>query len=198
VEPSFAIGQRALVVERLVWDCVSLLEPEVAERLERDCGIDAIAISHPHYYTAMVQWAERLDARVLLHEADREWIMRPSERIELWSGERLEVSPALTLIRLGGHYAGGTVCLWSDGAEGRGALLSADIVAVVADRDWASFMWSYPNLIPLPAREIERMQGVLADLRFDRIYGAFWGSVMAEDAHRKVQRSAERDIRAGS
>ena len=198
VEPSFAIGQRALQVEGLVWDCVSLLEPEVAERLERGGGINAIAISHPHYYTSMIEWAERLDARVLLHEADREWIMRPSERIELWSGESLEVSPALTLIRLGGHYAGGTVCLWSDGAGGRGALLSADIVAVVADRDWASFMWSYPNLIPLPAREIRRMQGVLAELRFDRVYGAFWGSVMADDAHRKVQRSAERYIRAVS
>lgn len=198
VEPSFAIGQRALLVERLLWDCVSLLEPNLAERIERDGGIDTIAISHPHYYTAMVDWADRFDARILLHEADRDWIMRPSPRIELWSGDRVEVSRTLTLIRLGGHFPGGTVCLWSAGAEGRGAMLGADIVAVVQDRDWVTFMWSFPNMIPLPAREIERMRGALADLRFDRVYGAFWSSIMAEGAHGKVQRSAERYIRAVS
>lgn len=196
VEPSFAITQRALLVERTLWDCVSLLDPDVAARLEERGGVDTIAISHPHYYTSMVDWAERFDARVLLHEADREWIMRPSDRIELWSGERLELSPSLELIRLGGHFPGGTVCLWSAGAGGRGALLTGDIVAVVADRDWVSFMWSYPNLIPLPAREIERMGEVLSGLPFERLYGAFWGSVIDADAHAKVLRSVERYVRA--
>jgi hypothetical protein len=197
-EPSFAIGQRALRAEGVLWDCVSLLEPGAAQRLEDEGGVETIAVSHPHYYTAMVDWAERLDARVLLHEADREWIMRPSERIELWSGDRVQLTPAITLIRLGGHFAGGTVCLWSEGAGGRGALFTGDIVAVVADRDWVSFMWSYPNLIPLPRREIERMRDVLSDLRFDRLYGAFWSSVMEADARTKVLRSAERYIRAVS
>jgi glyoxylase-like metal-dependent hydrolase (beta-lactamase superfamily II) len=159
-------------------------------------AIDAIAISHPHYYSTMVDWSERFDARILLHEADREWIMRPSPRIELWSGDALRLSPSVTLIRLGGHFPGGTVCLWSAGAEGRGALLSGDIVMVVEDCDWASFMWSYPNLIPLPAREVQRMRAVLAELEFERVYGAWWERVMAGDARRKVLRSADRYIRA--
>jgi hypothetical protein len=111
VEPEFAIGQRALVVERLVWDCVSLLSEAAAGRIAPAGGIDAIAISHPHFYTAMVEWAERLDARVLLHEADREWIMRPSPRIELWSGERLAVSDGLSLIgSVGTSRAGRCAC----------------------------------------------------------------------------------------
>ncbi len=196
MEPDFGIGQRALVVERLVWDCVSLLSDETAQRLAASGGVDAIAISHPHFYTAMVEWAERLDARVLLHEDDREWVMRPSSRIELWSGERFSVSDGLTLIRVGGHFPGGTVCLWAAGAGGRGALLSADIVTVVPDRDWVSFMWSYPNLIPLAAREIRRIRSVIEGLRFDRVYGGWWDRVMAEGAHEKVLRSADRYLRA--
>ena len=61
---------------------------------------------------------------------------------------------AITLLRLGGHFAGGTVLHWPAGAEGRGALLTGDIVMVVPDRTVVSFMWSYPNLLPLPASEV--------------------------------------------
>lgn len=196
VEPSVAIGQRALLVERLLWDCVPLLDEPAAERIAGQGGIEAIAISHPHFYTAMVSWAERFDARVLLHEDDRDWIMRPSSRIELWSGERLAVSEALTLVRVGGHFPGGTVCLWHRGANGAGALLASDIVTVVPDTDWVSFMWSYPNLIPLPAREVARIRSVLAELRFDRVYGGWWERVMTDGAHAKVLRSADRYARA--
>jgi hypothetical protein len=190
-EPEFAIGQRAIHVEGgVLWDCVTLLDEATAEAVERAGGIHTIAISHPHYYSAMVEWADRFDARILLHEADREWVMRPSERIEHWSGERAQASDEVELIRLGGHFAGGTVALWND------VLLSGDVVSIVADRDWASFMWSYPNLIPLPAREVERIRGVVETLEFDRVYGAFWGSVMRGDARAKVLRSADRYLAA--
>ena len=53
-EPSFAIGQRALLVDGLLWDCVTLLDGETADALARAGGIHTIAISHPHYYSAMV------------------------------------------------------------------------------------------------------------------------------------------------
>jgi len=122
--------------------------------------------------------------------------MRPSARVELWSGERYALDGERELIRLGGHFAGGTVCLWRRGAEGRGALLTGDIVQVVADRDWLSYMYSYPNLIPLPAREIARIRSVLETLRFDRIYGAWWHAVVAGDAKRKALRSADRYLAA--
>jgi hypothetical protein len=191
MEPSFAIGQRALHVEGLLWDCIPLVDVAALGG-----EVDTIAISHPHYYSAMVEWADALDARVLLHEADRRWVMRPSSRVELWSGERLEVSPALELHRLGGHFPGGTVCLWRGGAGGRGALLSGDIVQVVSDRDWVSFMWSYPNLIPLPAADVERIAARVAELEFDRIYGAWWDRVVADGAKEKVARSAARYVDA--
>jgi hypothetical protein len=196
MQRSFAIGQRALLVDGLLWDCISLFDDEIETAVEAAGGIDTIAISHPHYYTTMVDWAERFDARILLHEADRQWIMRPSDRIELWSGDELAVSEGLRLINLGGHFAGGTVCLWAAGAGGAGALLSGDIVQVVPDRDWASFMWSYPNHIPLPAREVARIRDRVAVLQFDRVIGAWWDRVMDGDARAKVLRSADRYISA--
>jgi hypothetical protein len=195
-EPSFAIGQRALLVGGLLWDCITLLDDATVETIEAAGGIHTIAISHPHYYSAMVEWAERFDARVLLHEADAEWVMRPSARVEHWSGERRAVSEELELVRLGGHFDGGTVCLWREGAGGAGALLSGDIVQVVADRNWVSFMYSYPNLIPLPAREVERIRGVVETLEFDRVYGAWWPAVVDKDAKQKVLASADRYVAA--
>ena len=195
-EPSFAIGQRALLVDGLLWDCISLLDDATATVVEELGGISTIAISHPHYYASMVEWAERFDARIVLHEADREWIMRPHLRIDLWGGDRLRLSSTVELVRLGGHFAGGTVCSWRTGADGRGALFSGDIVQVVPDRDWVSFMYSYPNLIPLPSSEIERMRGRLDQLEFDRVYGAWWDKVVIADAKAKVLRSADRYIRA--
>jgi hypothetical protein len=194
--PTFAIGQRALLVAGLLWDCITLLDDATVEAVERAGGIHTIAISHPHYYSAMVEWAERFDTRVLLHEADAEWVMRPSKRIEHWGGERQAVSDDLELVRLGGHFDGGTVCLWRGGAGGAGALLSGDIVQVVADRDWVSFMYSYPNLIPLPASEVERIRGVVETLDFDRVYGAWWPAVVDKDAKRKVLASADRYVAA--
>jgi hypothetical protein len=194
--PSFGIGQRAFHVENLLWDCIALIDDATVDELARRGGIDTIAISHPHYYTTMVEWAERLDARILLHEADREWIMRPSDRIELWSGDEHRLTDRLTLINLGGHFPGGAVCLWSAGADGNGALLSGDILQVVPDRDWVSFMWSYPNLIPLPASTVERIRDQIAGYSFDRVYGAFKGRQIDGAGHSKVLRSADRYIKA--
>jgi hypothetical protein len=196
LEPEFAIGQRALLAGGLLWDCIPLVDDRAAEAIAAHGGLSAIAISHPHYYTSMVEWAERYDATVLLHEADARHVMRPSPRIELWSGARRRVSDELELVRLGGHFAGGTACLWRAGAGGRGVLLSGDIVTVVADRDWVSFMWSYPNLIPLPAFEIERIRAAVAGLAFDRLYGAWWDRIVASDARTKVLRSADRYLDA--
>jgi hypothetical protein len=195
-DPSFAIGQRALLVDGLLWDCITLLDDATAGAVEAAGGIHTIAISHPHYYSAMVEWAERFDARILLHEADREWVMRHSDRIDFWSGDRRAVSNELELVRLGGHFDGGTVCLWRAGAERQGALLSGDIVQVVADRNWVSFMYSSPNLIPLPVSEIERIRGVIETLAFDRVYGAWWDTILGEDAKAKVLRSADRYLSA--
>jgi hypothetical protein len=197
IEPSFAIGQRALLTRGLLWDCITLLDEQAAATIEQLGGVDTIAISHPHYYSSMNAWAERFHARILLHEDDREHVMFETPRIEFWGGERRPVSDGLELIRLGGHFQGATVCLARDAAGGRGALLSGDVIQVVPDRGWASFMWSYPNLIPLPAGEIERIRAAVVELGdFDRVYGAWWGRVIEADGKARVLASADRYLAA--
>ncbi len=198
--PSFAIGERALLVQsaqgNVLWDCMSLIDDETVAGIERLGGLSAIAISHPHYYSTMVEWADRFDIPVYLHEADRQWVMRPSERIRFWSGETYPLADGMLLIRLGGHFAGGTVLDWKAGAGGRGALLSGDIIQVVSDRQWVSFMYSYPNLIPLPSAEVQRIRDTIAPYSFERLYGAWFERIVSHDAHGAVLRSADRYIRA--
>jgi len=129
---------------------------------------------------------------VLLHRDDADWIMRPDHAIELWEGETRELG-GLTLLRLGGHFAGATVLHRPDGD---GTLLSGDVVQVIPDREWVSFMYSYPNLIPLPAAEVQRMAAALEPYAFERIQGAWWGTTISSDGSAIVQRSAERYVRA--
>ncbi|MET0430260.1 MAG: MBL fold metallo-hydrolase, partial [Microvirga sp.] len=149
----------------------------------------------PHYYTRMQDWSEAFGGvPIHLHAADREWIMRPSPAIRLWEGETLAIAPGATLLRLGGHFAGGTVLHWAQGADGAGVLLSGDIVQVAADPRRVSFLWSYPNMMPLPAREVARIGQILAQWEFERIYGAFDGKTVTQDARAVVARSVERYV----
>jgi hypothetical protein len=190
VEPWFAIGQRALLVENVMWDCVHLVDGEAVQVVERRGGLRAIAISHPHYYTGMVEWAHRFDCPVYIHADDERWIMRPDPSIELWEGDVKELGGGLTLVRCGGHFAGGTVL------HRAGLLLSGDIVQVIPDRSHVSFMYSYPNLIPLQAAAVEGIAAALEPFEFDTIYGAWWGRIVRGDAKGIVRRSAERYVRA--
>jgi glyoxylase-like metal-dependent hydrolase (beta-lactamase superfamily II) len=144
----------------------------------------------------MVEWARAFDAAIYLHADDRQWVMRPDPSIVFWDGETRPLGEGLTLIRCGGHFAGGTVLHWAAGAEGRGALLAGDILQVVSDRRYVSFMYSYPNLIPLPADGVRRVVAAVEPYPFDRLYGAWWDRIVARDAKAAVARSAARYIAA--
>ena len=199
-EPSFAIGQRAILVQtrqgNVLWDCISYVDDETVAAIQQRGALKAMAISHPHFFTTMVEWAQRFDVPIYLHESLRRWVMRPSERIMYWSGETHTLMDDMTLVRLGGHFTGSTVLHWPHGAEGRGVLLTGDTIQVVPDRRWVSFMYSYPNLIPLPASVVRRMRDAIAAYDFERLYGMRFESVVASDAKNAVLRSADRYIRA--
>ncbi len=199
-EPRFAIGQRALLIQsdqgNVLWDCISLIDDETIEKVNALGGVQAIAISHPHYYSSAVEWAQAFGVRLYLHKADRQWAMRPDPAIEFWQGNTLELQPGITLIRAGGHFEGGTVCHWAAGANGAGTLCTGDVIQVVADKRWVSFMYSYPNLIPLSADKIRRIVEAVEPYSFERIYGAWWDAVVTPEAKASVRRSAERYIKA--
>jgi len=198
--PEFAIGQRALLVHtphgNVLWDSISLIDEPTITLVNALGGVSAIAISHPHFYSSMVEWSHAFDAPIYLHAADRQSVMRPDSAVEFWRGETKTLSEGVTLIRAGGHFAGGTVLHWAAGAEGKGALFSGDILTVVADRRHVSFMYSYPNLIPLPARAVRQIVAAVEPYPFDRIYGGWWGKVIESDAQAAVARSAARYIAA--
>jgi hypothetical protein len=195
--PSFAIGQRALLVPfgdaNLLWDCVTLLDDATAAEVERRGGLAAIAISHPHYYSCMVEWAHRFDCPIHLHAADAEWVMRPDPAISSWDGETLELGRGLTLVRGGGHFPGGAVL---HRAEGTGALLVGDIIQVIPDRAHVGFMWSYPNLVPLPDAEVQRIAAAVEPFAYEAIYGAWWDAIIPAGGPAIVRRSADRYSRA--
>ena len=174
-----------------MWDCVSLLDDETADEVEVVGGLAAIAVSHPHYYSSLVEWAQRFDCPVYLHADDAEWLMRPDDRVVLWQGETHEFGDGLTLVRCGGHFAGGQVLH----VAGRNALLSGDIVQVIPDRRWVSFMYSYPNLIPERPSVVRRGLSLLEPYPFERVYGAWWRRVVEADGTAAVRRSAQRYLR---
>jgi hypothetical protein len=200
LRPSFAIGQRMLLVStdggNVLWDMIPALTEAGLDEVRERGGAAAIAISHPHYYGAASAWSAALgDIPVLIHAADAEWVTRPFDALEPWEGDTRSLPGDLTLVRLGGHFPGATVLHWPAGADGRGALLSGDVVMALPDRN-VSFMWSYPNLVPLPGSEVERIGTALEPWAFDRIYGAWWDRVVLADAKAAVRRSVERYARA--
>lgn len=199
--PKFAIGQRALLVQtaqgNLLWDCISLIDETTTKAVRALGGVAAIAISHPHYYSSMVEWSEKFrKAPIYIHADDRPWVVRPSVNIVFWKGEQQKLFGNLTLIRCGGHFEGGAVLHWADGEEGAGALLTGDIIQVVQDRRFVSFMWSYPNYIPLPASAVNRIVQSVGPFGFKRIYGAWWDAIVDHDAKAAVERSAARYLSA--
>ena len=197
VAPAVGIGQRALLVRtphgNVLWDCIALLDGAARRQVTDLGGIDAICMSHPHFYGANVDIADAFDARILIPRADERWIQRPSPRIELFDDDA-EPVPGLTLARIGGHFDGAAVLHWPAGSEGRGALLTGDTITVVQDRDWVSFMWSYPNLIPLDEHTVLDIARRVERFRFDRVYGGWWGRVVVEDGAGAIRRSADRYV----
>ena len=200
-EPSFAIGQRALLVRspagNLLWDCVSLVDQQTVDRIQDLGGIKAIAISHPHFYSGMIEWSHAFnDAPVYLQHADRAWVMREDPHIEFWAGTTKPLWDGITLINCGGHFEGSTVLHCPDAGGGRGALLTGDTIQVVMDRRSVSFMRSYPNLIPLAAPAVSQIRTRIEPFTFDQIYGGWWGRNILSNGKEVLNQSVERYLGA--
>lgn len=200
VEPAFGIGQRALLAEtpdgNLLWDCVPLVSDEAVTALNARGKVRAIAISHPHFHSAIVEWSRALgDIPIYIHAGNREWVMRPDPAIVFWEEETKTILPDLTLIRCGGHFTGSSVCHWKRRGK-PSVLLAGDTVQVVMDRKHVSFMYSYPNLWPLNARAVRRIAQALEPFDYEQVFSAFWHMRILEDGKEAVARSVERYLQA--
>jgi hypothetical protein len=174
--PEFGIGQRALLLQTarggVLWDCVSLIDASTIGLVKALGGLQAIAISHPHYYGSMVEWSRAFGGvPIYLHEADRQWVQYPDSSIVFWTGETRPLHDDMTLIRVGGHFSGFQVLHWASGEHGGGAMMTGDMPQVCPDRRHVSFMYSYPNFVPLDGATVRGIVAKLEGYTYSKLYG---------------------------
>jgi glyoxylase-like metal-dependent hydrolase (beta-lactamase superfamily II) len=196
--PALGIGQLGKLVctdagsdGNVLWDPPGFVDDAAVAAVAEHGPVVAIVTSHPHMFGAQVEWSHLLGGvPVYVNAADADWVMRPDPVITQWS-DTLQLTPSLSVVRVGGHFPGSAVACWADGADGRGVLLVGDTIFPNPDRRTVGFMRSYPNLFPLSAAVAQRIADTLAQLRFDRIYGLHTNVVEA-DGQAAVQFSAAR------
>ena len=200
-QPKFAIGQRALLLctpeGNILWDCISLVDDATVTLINALGGLRAIAISHPHFYTTLVDWSRAFgNVPVHLHAADASWVHQTDKCIRFWEGDRFDLAKGITLVRAGGHFPGGSMLHWAAGAEGKGVVCSADMAIANVDRKSFSFMRSIPNFIPLSTATVRSIGVALEPFAFDRVYSHHWERVIQSDAKKILRASVERFIAA--
>ena len=193
--PTFGIGQHSKLVcgtgGNVLWDPCGFVDNDGVAAVAARGQVIAIVASHPHMFGAQVQWSRLLGGvPVYVNAADVDWVMRADPSIQTWSGT-LKLTPALSVIEIGGHFPGSAVAVWRDGAEGRGVLLAGDTIFPNPDGRTLGFMRSYPNRIPLSGAVVQRMAEALAELEFDRVYGIFTNAI-ERNARACVRYSADR------
>ncbi|KAI5847406.1 beta-lactamase-like protein [Morchella snyderi] len=189
-EPKFAIGQRAFLIQtergNILWDLITYLDQETINIINALGGLKAIIISHPHYYTTYAVWARTFNCPVYIASEDHSWLCRRDDTISLEQIDTLTFQPlrdynGLVAIKVGGHFPGSMVLYHKLGA----ALFIADSIVTVpsalyhVDRHPGtatySFMWSIPNMIPLPPSKIMKIINRLEGYQYQSTFGAFNG-----------------------
>ncbi|WP_228414274.1 hypothetical protein [Chryseobacterium sp. CH21] len=190
--PKMGIGQRAhLVISpkgNVLWDCITNLDESTIELVNKLGGIKAIAISHPHYYSTIVEWGKAFNAPVYIHEADKMWIQRKDPIIKIWSGREMELWEGMKIVLCGGHFDGAAVLFVP---KQGGQLFTGDNPQVCSDLKSVSFLYSYPNYIPLGKEEVLFIEESLKNLEYDSLYGAF-GKYILKDGKQAVAFSVSR------
>jgi len=198
--PKFAIGERAMLIRtaggNVLWDCITLLDEETVARIKALGGIDAMVISHPHYYTTHCEWARAFNCPVYLSLEDKQWTTQSSSHQTWLEGIDTDIplrpsaqNPSgIKAIKLGGHFPGSLVlldqtsqCLFIADTlvttpSGRGSW-ETDAIGNSRNRppgmNSFAFMWSIPNMIPLSGEEVFRMWSILKNYDFKSTHGAF-------------------------
>ena len=173
--PQVGLGQRAILCctakGNILWDCITYIDDETVNRVNELGGIQAIAISHPHYYSTAVHWAETFICPVYYSAEDEEWITRFAPTVQkltagqetikhggarqiIWSGSEIDIlGGEVKIVKSGGHFPGSSVMLWKEMKK----LMVADTIYVVPSGVYHvdrlpgttsfTFMWSYPNFV---------------------------------------------------
>ncbi|KAK4890577.1 hypothetical protein LTR27_010739 [Elasticomyces elasticus] len=184
-EPKFAIGQRCVLIENddgnVLWDCITYLDEETVDLIKQKGGLEAIVISHPHYYTTHLDWAKTFDCPVYIAHDDQEWLSRDDEegRRVFINGTSQQLVADATAIKVGGHFQGSLVLLWNKKLLIADSFVTTPSALYHTDRlpgtTSYAFMWAVPNMIPLPPAELHKMWEAIKPYEFDSTHGAFVG-----------------------
>ena len=90
----------------MLWDCVTLLDQGTKDLIREKGRLEAIVISHPHYYTTHLEWAREFGCPVYLAREDEGWCQRPDTQglRKFIDGTTEEIVPGVTAIKTGGHF----------------------------------------------------------------------------------------------
>lgn len=112
-EPQFAIGQRAFFIEtesgNILWDCVTWLDQDTVDWINEKGGLKAIVVSHPHFYSTHLDWAEAFGCKVYVAKLDEEWLGRPDkhgDRVLLTETDTEIWAAGPRALIVGGHFPG--------------------------------------------------------------------------------------------
>ncbi|MGH7340165.1 MAG: MBL fold metallo-hydrolase, partial [Candidatus Rokuibacteriota bacterium] len=113
-EPQISVGHHAVLVRtahgNVLWDCLPFVDDATVSEVNALGGLRAIALSHPHFYGAMVDWSHAFGGvPVYVHTDDRHWVQRPDPVVTFWEGATERLDDDATLVRCGGHFAGSAV-----------------------------------------------------------------------------------------
>ncbi|BFZ63621.1 hypothetical protein YB2330_004752 [Saitoella coloradoensis] len=206
--PHFAISQRAILLRtphgNVLWDCLSHLDAPTITQITALGGIRAICISHPHFYGSCVEWAKAFECPVVVAAEDAEWLQRPDKAVQpLPEGQaEQEIFPGVRFVKVGGHFPGSAILhlapdLFHEGSPS--SILVADSIGIVPNLTHPfSFLWSYPNMIPLHPDQVHKIWMAVAGLEFENVHGGWVGKdVWGGGVKAKVLDSAKQVIRVG-
>ena len=188
--PTLGIGQRAFLIitphGNIIWDLVCYLDNKAVSKINEYGGVICIIISHPHFYTTWVDWAETFSCLVFLAGLDKSWLNRQSDRVNFLDGST-EIMSGVNALVCGGHFPGSMCLHIKDGVLGDdgGHLFHADTIHTVPNahspgagaimklqgQTSFTFMWSIPNMIPLAPMDILGIWKALKRYRFRATYG---------------------------
>ncbi|PWN35245.1 uncharacterized protein FA14DRAFT_39364 [Meira miltonrushii] len=201
----------------VLWDCCALYTVDMFESIKQlskdnQLPIVGIAISHPHFYTSSLTWAKALQTKIFISHLDKEWFQRAheglaKELVVFFDSETYQLLPGITIVRCGGHFDGSCVLHWDrqkagtpakilqsasqDQLPSTGAVFCSDTFGPGMDRKTITFMWSYPNMIPLPPKDVLRIWHSMQPFQFDEIIGAWPGKYVQGDARAHLLKSAK-------
>jgi glyoxylase-like metal-dependent hydrolase (beta-lactamase superfamily II) len=195
IQPDFAIAQRALLVTspegNVLWDCIPYLDKPTIDFIKTKGGLKAIAFSHPHYYSNMNEWATEFGCPIYIHQNDAEWVPFTTQYIKLWNGDSMQLWDGVSIVHIGGHFAGSCV-LHIAGLTPQGTMLCGDTFNIARSKRHMAIMYSYPNIILLSKTQFAKAYQKASRLNFDTVYGAFENQDIENNAMEVFKASMQR------